>query len=302
MTVDELIAGIPAWAGKRVEATPIEGGLTNENYRLEVEGERYCVRIPGADSSLLAIDRRVEYANTVAAAESGVGAKVVHAVGEVPVMVLEWIDGVVQTDVLMRESTDTVRKLADAARRLHASPSFVRDFDMFRIQDGYLRICRERGFTIPDTYEDYLPLVRRVEEAMAVRGAELVPCNNDLLAANFIDENGRFRIIDYEYSGMNDPCFELGNACAESKLSQAQLEELIERYFGAALRNRVARAQLWAVMANYGWTLWACIQKAVSDLDFDFWAWGVDDKYMRAVAAFEGPDMARWLEEVTRSN
>lgn len=302
MTIEEVIAAVPGWAGSPVGIEPIEGGLTNANYRLTVDGDRYCVRIPGPDSSLLAIDRRVEHANTLAAAEAGVGAKVVYAVGEIPVMVLEWIDGVVQTDVLLRESPDSVRKLAEATRRLHAGPPFVRDFDMFRIQEGYLRICQERAFTIPGTYVDYLPLVRRIEKAMAVRGADRVPCNNDLLAANFIDEGGRFRIIDYEYSGMNDPCFELGNACAESKLSHDQLDELVERYFGEPLHNRVARAKLWAAMANYGWTLWACIQKAVSDIDFDFWAWGVDDKYARAVEAFEGAEIGRWLEDVVRGD
>ncbi len=92
---------------------------------------------------------------------------------------------------------------------------------------------------------------------------------------------------------MNDPCFELGNTVAESKLGHERLERLIELYFGAPLRNRVARAHLWAAMANYGWTLWACIQREVSDIDFDFWEWGVDDKYARAVTAFTGPELER---------
>jgi thiamine kinase-like enzyme len=302
MTIDEVIAGVPEWAGQRVDVEPIEGGLTNQNYRLTVEGSRYCVRIPGAGSSLLAIDRKIEYHDTLAAAETGVGAAVVHAVGDVPVMVLEWIEGTPQTDVLLRESPDGIRKLAEATRLLHAGRPFVRVFEMFGIQRGYLRICREREIAIPDTYDDYEPVVRRIEQAVAVRGHDLVPCNNDLLAANLIDEGERFRIIDYEYSGMNDPCFELGNAAAESKFAEEQVEELIARYFGRPLRNRVARAQLWALMANYGWTLWACIQQAVSDIDFDFWAWGVDDKYARAVEAFEGPDLGRWLEDVTRGD
>jgi len=302
MTIEEVIATVPDWAGQDVGVEPIEGGLTNQNYRLTVAGTRYCVRIPGAGSSLLAIDRQIEYHNTLAAAESGVGAKVVYAVGELPVMVLEWIDGVVQTDEQLRECPGSMRKLAESTRQLHAGPAFQRHFDMFAIQEGYLRICRERGFAIPETYDEYEPLVRRIEEAVAVQGHELLPCNNDLLAANFIDEGDRFRIIDYEYSGMNDPCFELGNAAAESKLADDQLNELISLYFGRPLRNRVARAHLWALMANYGWTLWACIQRAVSDIDFDFWAWGVDDKYARAIEAFEGPNFGAWLEDVKRAD
>lgn len=302
MTIDDVIAGVPEWAGKHVASEPIEGGLTNLNYRLTVDGVRYCVRIPGADSALLAIDRKAEYANTLAAATTGVGAPVAHAVGDVPVMVLGWIEGVTQTDELLRTSPDSIDKIADAVRRLHAGPAFVAEFDMFRIQAAYRALCRERGFRIPDTYDVYAPLVRRIEDAMGVRGHELVPCNNDLLAANYIDEGDRFRIVDYEYGGMNDPCFELGNTCAESKLHADQLERLVELIFGAPLRNRVARANLWSVVANYGWTLWACIQREVSGIDFDFWAWGVDDKYARAVDAFEGPEISGWLDDVTRSS
>ena len=135
---------------------------------------------------------------------------------------------------------------------------------MFRIQQRYLGLVRERGFRLPDRYEEFEPQVRRMEAAMAVRDEGLVPCNNDLLAENFIDVGGRFRLIDYEYSGMNDACFELGNVWSESNLSLAQLEELIGHYYGAPLRNKVARARLWGLMSKYGWTLWASIQASVS--------------------------------------
>jgi len=302
MTIDEVIAGVPAWAGRDVAAESIEGGLTNANYRITVDdGRRYCVRIPGKDSSLLAVDRMAEYRNTLAAAEAGVGAQVAYTVGDEPVMVLEWIDVEVQSeDTLHRDGA--VDQIARSVRQLHAGPAFGNDFDMFRIQQRYRAICREHGFKIPDDYDDHEPTVRRIEEAMAVQGADLVPCNNDLLAANYIATPDGFRIIDYEYSGMNDPCFELGNTVAESKLGDARLERLIELYFGAPLRNRVARAHLWAAMANYGWTLWACIQREVSDIDFDFWEWGIDGKFARAEAAFADHGFGQQLDDVQRTD
>jgi thiamine kinase-like enzyme len=301
VTIDEVIAGVPAWAGRDVLIESIEGGLTNANYRLTVGDEQFCVRIPGRDSSLLAVDRRAEHLNTLAAAEAGVGAAVRYTVGDEPVMVLEWIVGEVQDeDSLHREGA--VEQIAASVRRLHDGPRFENAFDMFRIQQRYREICAEHGFRIPADYDDFEPVVRRIEAAMAVRGADLKPCNNDLLAANYIATPDGFRIIDYEYAGMNDPCFELGNTVAESKLGHERLERLIELYFGAPLRNRVARAHLWAAMANYGWTLWACIQREVSDIDFDFWAWGVDDKYARAVAAFTGPELEGWLADAQRSD
>jgi thiamine kinase-like enzyme len=143
--------------------------------------------------------------------------------------------------------------------------------------------------------------VRRIEEAMAVRDEGTVPCNNDLLAENFIDVGDRFRLIDYEYSGNNDACFELGNLWSESNLSLEQLEELVAHYYGRPLANKVARARLWGLMSKYGWTLWASIQDSVSDIDFDFWSWGME-KYERAVAEFDGPDFERLLEDVRRAD
>jgi thiamine kinase-like enzyme len=297
VTIDEVVAGVPAWEGQAVVVEPIDGGLTNANYRLTVGGRRYCVRIPGRDSSLLAVDRKAEWRNTLAAAESGAGAGVFATVGEIPVMVLEWIDGEVQTGELLRQDA-AVPRMADAIRRLHAGPAFVNEFNMFRIAEGYLRIVRERGFRIPSTYEDHLPTVARIEQAMLVRPRALVPCNNDLLAANYIDTPDGFRIIDYEYSGMNDPCFELGNTWAESELSRDQLAVLVERYHGEPRPDQVARALLWSVMSNYGWTLWAAIQHAVSDIDFDFWEWGIDGKYARAEAALASPELGGWIAAV----
>ena len=103
-------------------------------------------------------------------------------------------------------------------------------------------------------------------------------------------------LIDYEYSGNNEACFELGNIWSEAGLTLDQLAELMAAYDGALHRHRVARARLWGLMAKYGWTLWGSIQDAVSDIDFDFWEWAME-KYDRAVAEFEGPDFERLLDE-----
>ena len=111
---------------------------------------------------------------------------------------------------------------------------------------------------------------------MRARPEPTVPCNNDLLAENFIDVGGAFRLIDYEYSGNNDACFELGNVWSESNLSLAQLEQLVAEYYGRPLRNKVARCRVWGLMSKYGWTLWASIQDGVSTVDFDFIAAGQD--------------------------
>jgi len=295
----ELLDMVPALRGERT-VTELAGGLTNTNYKVVTADGAYVMRVSAKDAGLLAIDRENEYLNSVSAAEAGVGAKVVDYVPQHSLLVLEFIEGVTQSAEDLRRG-DKLEMVAAACRGLHSAAPFRDDFNMFRIQHRYLKLVQERGFRLPDRYLEFEPQVRRIEASMAVRDEGTVPCNNDLLAENFIDTGGAFRLIDYEYSGMNDACFELGNVWSESNLSLDQLDELVTHYYGQRLRNRIARARLWGLMSKYGWTLWASIQDGVSDIDFDFWSWGME-KYERAVAEFDGPDFDRLLDEVVRDD
>jgi thiamine kinase-like enzyme len=294
---DEVLAEVPELANARaVDALP--GGLTNTNYKVSTDSGAYVVRIPGADTNLLAIDRENEVYNTIAAAESGVGPRVVTYVPEHGALVLEFIEGRTQSAADLRRG-DKLHLVARACRQLHSTRPFRDDFDMFEIQRRYLGIVRERGFRLPERYLEFEPKVRAMEEAMRVRATEPVPCNNDLLAENFIDAGDRFRLIDYEYSGNNDACFELGNVWSESNLSLEQLQLLVAEYYGRPLVSKVARARLWGLMSKYGWTLWGSIQEGISTIDFDFWAWSME-KYERALVEFDSPEFDRLLELVQR--
>ena len=297
--IDEVLELVPELRNAHA-VSELAGGLTNTNYKVGAESGDYVVRVSAKDAGLLAIDRENEYLNTVSAADAGVGAAVIAYMPDRGVLVLEFIEGQTQTAEDLRRG-DRLDWVAAACRKLHGARRFRDDFDMFRIQQRYLGLVQERGFRLPDGYLDYEPQVRRIEEAMAVRDEGTVPCNNDLLAENFIDVGDGFRLIDYEYSGNNDACFELGNVWSESNLALEQLDEIVAHYYGRQLANKVARARLWGLMSKYGWTLWASIQDSVSDIDFDFWGWGME-KYERAVAEFEGPDFERLLADVQRED
>jgi thiamine kinase-like enzyme len=225
---------------------------------------------------------------------------VVAYLPELGALVLDFIEGSTMSAQQLRAG-DRLREVADAIRQLHGCRRFRDDFNMFRVQERYAGIVRERGLRLPERYLEFAPQVAAMERAMAVREDGTVPCNNDLLAENFIWTGDRFQLIDYEYSGNNDPMFELGNVWSESNLSLEQLEQLVEHYYGRPLANKVARARLWGLMSKYGWTLWASIQDGVSTIEFDFWAWGME-KYERAVAEFDGPDFARLCEDVRRDD
>jgi thiamine kinase-like enzyme len=295
----EVLEAVPQLHGA-TEIEPLTGGLTNTNWKVTSPSGRYVIRISGRDTSLLAIDRANEAHNTQAAAETGVGAPFVAAVPEEEALVLEFIEGDVMSPEKLRDG-DHVEAIATACRRLHAGRRFLRDFDMFAIQPRYLRIVRDRGFRLPDRYDEFEPQVRAMEAAMRVRPEPKAPCNNDLLAENLIRVGDEMRLIDYEYSGNNEPSFELGDLWSESNLSLAQLEQLVAAYYGRPLRNKVARARLWGLMSKYGWTLWGSIQDGISEIDFDFWGWAME-KYERAVEELDGPQFEQLLSDVQRDD
>jgi thiamine kinase-like enzyme len=299
MPLEEVLAAVPELRDPE-SVEPLTGGLTNTNYKVTTASGSYVVRISGKDTSLLAIDRENEVHNTIAAAETGVGAPFVAALPEHDALVLGYIVGEVMDAGKLR-SGDHIAAIAESCRRLHGGRRFLQDFDMFEIQPRYLELVRERGFPLPDRYEEFAPKIRELERAMRARPEPAVPCNNDLLAENFIRVDGEMRLIDYEYSGNNEASFELGNVWSESNLSHEQLEELVAAYWGRPLRNKVARARLWGLMSKYGWTLWGSIQDGISDLDFDFWGWAME-KYERAVAELDGPEFEQLLADVQRDD
>jgi thiamine kinase-like enzyme len=280
--------------------TLLVGGLTNTNARVTTPTHDVVVRVSSKDAALLAIDREAEHANSRAAADSGASPRVVDYRPDRHLLVIEYVDGRTLTDADL-DSAEMLSRVAGACRTLHQGPRFVNDFDMFQIQRRYLDTVVDHGFRLPPRYLEFMPKVERVRAALSTYRLPTVPCNNDLLAANFIDDGERLWIIDFEYAGNNDPCFELGNIWSEASLGPDLLEPLVTAYFGRPRRAQVARARLLGLMSKYGWTLWASIQDGLGAIDFDFWSWGME-KYERAVAEFSRPDLPRMLDEVIRDD
>ena len=297
---DAVLARLPSLSGERRQLELLTGGLTNRNFRVTTEsGARFVARFAAPKSTLLAIDRDAEHANSQLAARSGVGPRVVEYSPAEGVLIVEWIDGRTFDNADL-DDPDQLSRVADICRRLHGGARFVGDFDMFGVQRRYLAIVRESGFRLPEDYASFEPAVRRIEQVLRASATGTVPCHNDLLAANIMDDGERLWLIDYEYSGNNDACFELGNIWAEAVLAPDRLEHLAAAYFGRPAPVETARARLFALMANYGWTLWASIQDAVSDVDFDFWQWGMA-KYVRARDEFHDPHLEQLISTVRES-
>jgi thiamine kinase-like enzyme len=250
-----------------------------------------------SDGGLLAIDREAEHVNTLAAAEAGVGAGVLEHRPELGTTVLEFLPGRTLSEPDFTDR-DVLVRAADAVRRLHAGPRFVNEFDMFARQRWYREVVAEHGFRVPASYDDHAAAWADVRRVLTATAGPTVPCNNDLLAANFIDDGERVWLIDYDYSGNNDPCFELGNTSTECEFDLELTRAWVEAYYGREDPRLLARVRLQALCSQYGWALWGFIQAGSSDLDFDFYAWGMH-RFEKAARTFTSPELARLLEEVS---
>jgi thiamine kinase-like enzyme len=291
--VDDAAARVSLWKGRELKVKQLSGGLTNENYLVEADGRRYVMRIPGQSTELLSIDRANEVYNTRAAASTGIGPQVLEHVPGLDVLVLEFIPGQTMSARAL-QSKETAARMAASFRRLHGAPRFLTDFNMFRLIESYLGIVDEHHVEIPAGYRDRLPEIAIIEEAVGAGALPSVPCHNDLLCENFIDDGDALRIVDFELSGNNDPCFDLGNTAQEAEFDQDLRAALCLGYFGRDDPRQLARMNLFALMSDVGWTLWGAIQARISAVDFDFRGY-YNTRWERALEVLESDRLAGWM-------
>jgi thiamine kinase-like enzyme len=293
--LDALFEEFPVLAGRPRQLQELSGGLTNRNVKITTPDGVYVARCTDTATNMLGIDRDREHYNTTAAAAAGVGAQVIDYRPDLGILLLSYLNGTTLcNDDFQRP--EVIRKAASAVRTLHSGPRFTGRFDMFERQPSYLKTVMDNGFRIPDDYIDHMDTFNEIARVLNATDQTTVPCNNDLLAGNFIEDGDRMWLIDYEYSGNNDPCFELGNTWCETGMSVDQLDDYVSAYYGRRLRNKIARAHLQGTVARYGWTLWGCIQNGSSAIEFDFWEWAME-RYEAAVAEFKGPKLARLMDD-----
>jgi thiamine kinase-like enzyme len=258
------------------------------------------VRVSVADPGELGIDRDNEHRNSVVAAEVGVGAPVIARVRNPEALVVRFVEGVTLTPEDFRDSR-RVSALARVLRQLHGAGPFARGFDMVAVQERYLRIVTGNGYPLPEEYDRYAERARRLGEVLTRTRVLSAPCHNDLMPGNFIETDGpgsRLWVVDYEYSGNNDPAYDLGDAINELELDPERAEQLVHEYHEGARPGEVARARLWSLMSKYGWSLWGSIRIGTTgDPEIRDWARAL---WARAVAEFESPDFEDLLARAAR--
>ncbi len=237
---------VPDLAGRELTLTTLSGGITNRNFLVRPSDgdDRYVIRLAGNDTYLLGISREVEHAATVAAAGVGVGPEVTAFIRPEGYLVTRFIEGSPVPDEAVHRP-ETIARIGDAIRRVHDGPPVPGLFIPLRIVEAYRALAAARAVRIPAEYGLAAAVGRRIELALLSEPIELRPCHNDLLNANFIDDGRRIRIVDWEYAGMGDPFFDLGNVSVNHGLSEAEDRLLLAAYdrvtVDAIRRDRLAR-------------------------------------------------------------
>ncbi|RGP35758.1 phosphotransferase family protein [Pseudotabrizicola alkalilacus] len=286
-----LIAEIPMLAGWSGPAQRL-GGLTNRVYRL---GEA-ILRVPGEGTADY-IDRTAEAVAAEAAAQAGVSPAVLYNDPASGLMVTRYVaDTVTMTPNAFRARPGAPARAALALRQLHQSGQvFATRFELFAMIDDYLRLLSGKDVALPDGYHAVVREAEAVRAALARTPVPLAPCHCDPLCENFLDTGSRMWIVDWEYAGMNDPMWDLGDLSVEAGFDEGQDEALLAAYFnGPAPPQDQARMVIYKAMCDLLWTLWGLIQLANHNPADDFQAYA-DGRFARCRALMATPGFARHL-------
>lgn len=282
---DLVVAGMPEWRGATITFDVLPGGTSNVNYLARVDSGCFVIKVltEAMDDLGLRVPIAHVLTNTEAAGRTGLGAQIVRSFPEFSALVLECIAGRTLTipEVGAREN---IPRIGRAVRAFHdTTEPFTNRIDFFDFLDTFLRLIDEHSLPPPDGLLDYLPVMSDIRAALAQHPLRLVPSHNDLLSSNIMDD-GRIRLIDYDFSAMNDPCLDLGDLAMEADFDTDQVGLLCHSYFGAHNPTQLARVRLFGVVAQYTWAVWETLMDRLlevkPDPDFDYhkeaadrWAW-----------------------------
>lgn len=267
------------WPDRGAHVEALSGGITNHNFKVEVAGHAFVLRMGGAQTERLGIDRQVEYEASVRAAEVGVGPAVEAFIKQKGWLVTRFIDGRPIPPEEMRRPIN-IRRVAAALRRFHEAAPIPGRFDAFAVVEQYRRDAESHGVVIPAAYTTAEEIADRIR---AARGPQPeVPCHNDLLNANFLDD-GEIRIVDWEYAGMGDRFFDLANFSVNHDFGEPEDIELLAAYFGDAPSYRLRDLRMMKVISDLRESMWGVLQSGISELDLDFMAYAT--KHFERLAA-----------------
>jgi thiamine kinase-like enzyme len=299
LTLDQALARVPMWKNTQVlQPIPLTGGITNRNYRVEVNGESFVLRMSGENTELLGIHRPTENIANRAAAALGIAPEVIYFIEPEGYLVTRFIEGApIPVETMGEENWLT--QIAHTLNLFHTQgPTLENTFDIFEVIASLTNIGREHNCTFPENFDWLMNKVRLVESALARELYTPRPCHNDLLNANFLNANGKLVVLDWEYAGMGDIYFDLANFSHHHSLNNEQVHYFLNSYFGTSSEKYFARLKIMEPLSDIREALWGTVQTGISTLDEDFVGYA-NQWYTRAKDAFNDERFNTWLKIVS---
>jgi len=305
LTLEQAIARVPFLKdAKDIKSTELTGGITNMNYKLETGGKAYMLRITGENTDLLGIQRKIEHASNLAAGRLGIAPEVLYFIEPEGYLVTRFIDGKrIPPEEMVKP--DNIRRVVRKLRMYHTrAPEVKGEFNVFRRVEHLIDISKQHGSKFPFDFDWIMGKMKDVETALLKDPYVPTPCHCDLLNLNFLDENvageiGEVKILDWEYAGMGDIFFDLGNFCHHHRFNDDLVNVLLQEYFGEVTPKVFARLKLMWPMSTIHESMWGTTQTGISKLDEDFQGYA-DLWFARTREAMIDPRWDQWLKDVAK--
>lgn len=300
LTVDEAIARVPQWAdAKELRVSSLDGGITNSNFRVDVGGESFALRIAGNDTDKLGINRGNEYAANLAAGKLGIAPEVIHVIQPEGYLITRFINA---RSFPIEEITqaDNIRRVIELVRKIHSMPEIPGEFSAFRTVENYAETARKYNVELPENIDFLMERSQEAEAGIMSMSQPLRPCHNDLLNANFLINDEQIFILDWEYAGMGDIFFDLANFSTNHELSEEQDRWGLECYFGEVTEKQLAHLNIMKVMSLFREAMWGIVQIGISELDFDYREYA--NKFLvRVSETIKDPRWNQWIKEMKKN-
>jgi thiamine kinase-like enzyme len=307
LAIDKAIAKVPFLAqSKNIKKTPLSGGITNLNFKIDADGKSYVIRLAGAGTERLGIRRDVEYAANYAAGQLGIAPEVVYFIEPEGYIVTRFINGKrIPPDEIVKP--ENLRRVARKLRLFHRrGPQLKGEFNVFRRVEMLTKVSKANNCKFPYDFDWIMQKAREVEKALLKDAYTPTPCHDDLLNLNWLDEEvpgeiGEIRLLDWEYAGMGDIFFDLGNFSHHHRLNDDQQHLFLQEYFGEVTTRAFARLRLMEPMSELHEAMWGTTQTGISKLEEDFQGYA-DLWFGRIRQHVTDYRWEQWLKEVARKS
>ena len=285
---------IPEWKEKLIKVDPINRGITNINFKVNVDKRVFFLSMPDSNSELLNIDYGNKYYNNKICGEINISPKVTHFIESENLLVTEFIKSKASSLTIFQSSKE-IEQLVKNIKLLHNANPFLRNFNMLSQISYYQNILKKEY--LPKKLFKYVNNIKTLKQKLHLPSDKLVPCHNDLLAENILNQGNQIFIVDFDYSGNNDPCFELGNLSVEMEYNDEQINKLVKSYYGEINENIISRVNLQGVVSDIGWSLWSYVQVKNSNINFDYNAHAIF-RLERALNKMESKEYELWINNI----